>query len=560
MAEYLSPGVYVEEYDNGPRPMEGVSTSTAGFVGMAERGPVSGTPVFVTGLADFSRQFGAPLSEFTHGQYRYLYPAVESFFANGGTRCYVARVAPEDAQKAEKKAGILTFTAANEGSWGNKIQVFADLVLQRKMQLLKEENNIYTAKSTDGFREGDLVCIGEEYNRITSIMEKQVTFEAPFKADVVDDKLLPHQVLYLVELRICVRYEAEEEIHEGMSLNPVSPDYLVSRMKKSQLVTVEAEAFTELENPLLAIYKEETPGMMVLEGGLDGTLAKVSGETFIGKDLGPGKRSGIQAFLENDQVSMMAVPGVTIPEVTASLLGHCESLKSRFAVLDMPKEAVTTEEVLAYRNTVDTSFGAMYHPWLQVYDRSARKPGFIPPSGAVMGIYARTDTERGVHKAPANEVVRTCTGLSVDYNRAEQDILNPQGVNLIRALPGQGIRVWGARTAGSNAAFRYVNVRRLFIYVEESIKANTNWVVFEPNDPGLWSRVSISITSFLDGLFRSGMLAGGSPDQAFFVQIGPETMTEDDIANGRLICNVGIAPSKPAEFVIFRVSQKTAEQ
>ena len=157
-----------------------------------------------------------------------------------------------------------------------------------------------------------------------------------------------------------------------------------------------------------------------------------------------------------------------------------------------------------------------------------------------------------MHKAPANETV-FCSGLKTNYTKDEQDMLNPEGINLIRALPGQGIRIWGARTASSNASFKYVNVRRLFIYVEESIKANTNWVVFEPNDATLWQRVELSISGFLDGLWRNGMLAGD------FVEIGPTTMSRDDINNGRLICNIGIAPSKPAEFVIFRVTQFTAE-
>jgi len=182
----------------------------------------------------------------------------------------------------------------------------------------------------------------------------------------------------------------------------------------------------------------------------------------------------------------------------------------------------------------------------------------VPPSGSVAGVYSRTDIVRGVHKAPANETV-TCTGLSTNYTTKEQDLLNPVGVNLIRALPGQGIRVWGARTASSDSNFKYVNVRRLFIYVEESIRYSTNWVVFEPNNPDLWGRVQMTITGFLDSLFRQGMLAGDSPGQAYFVEIGPQTMTRDDILNGRLICNIGIAPSRPAEFVIFRVTQFTAE-
>jgi hypothetical protein len=201
----------------------------------------------------------------------------------------------------------------------------------------------------------------------------------------------------------------------------------------------------------------------------------------------------------------------------------------------------------------------MYHPWIQVFDRVSGQSADVPPSGAVLGVYSRTDQTRGVHKAPANETV-FCRGLSINYTKGEQDLLNPAGVNLIRVIPGEGIRVWGARTASSNAAFRYVNTRRLFIYVMESIKASTNWVVFEPNDATLWQRVSLTVSSFLDSLWRTGMLSGASAGEAYFVEIGPgTTMTMDDIRSGRLICNIGIAPSRPAEFVIFRLSQFTAD-
>ena len=177
-----------------------------------------------------------------------------------------------------------------------------------------------------------------------------------------------------------------------------------------------------------------------------------------------------------------------------------------------------------------------------------------------MGVYSRTDIARGVHKAPANETV-FCTGLAVNYTKNEQDLLNPEGINLIRNIPGEGIRVWGARTASSNTSFRYVNVRRLFIFVMESIKASTNWVVFEPNDNTLWQRVDLTISAFLEGMWRNGMLAGATPAEAFFVEIGPGvTMTMEDIRAGRLICNIGIAPSRPAEFVIFRLMQHTSDE
>lgn len=558
MAEYFSPGVYVEEYDNSPQPMEGVGTSTGGFVGMAERGPVEGAPSLVTSFGNFKKQFGGYLSEFTHEEYRYLAASVEQFFVNGGTRCYVARVVPEDAACASVKSGILNIEAANPGKWGNKIQVAIECSEKKKMQLISEQNGVYTAKTVDGFREGDLVRVGKEYNRISSILENEITFEQPFEQDVVDSALIPTTVLYLEELQVIVRYQDEQENYAGVTLNYMSPAYIGNRLGKSELVKITVDPMEVPGDPMEAIFGAETSGsVLLLSGGSDGSIKSVNAGTFIGEDNGPGRRTGIQAFIENNNVSMMAVPGITIPEVMVSLVAHCENLKSRFAILDMPSDAVKVKDLIEYRSMIDSTYAAMYHPWIQVFDNSTKKPGYLPPSGAVMGVYSRTDINRGVHKAPANETI-ACTGLKVGYTKAEQDLLNPEGINLIRALPGQGIRIWGARTASSNGTFRYVNVRRLFIYVEESIKANTNWVVFEPNDETLWTRVSITISSFLEGLWRAGMLVGSGAGSAYFVQVGPETMTPDDIQNGRLICNVGIAPSRPAEFVIFRVSQITA--
>lgn len=558
MAEYFSPGVYVEEIDNSPRPMEGVGTSTAGFVGLSERGPAMGAPSLVTSFANYKKQFGGYLSEFTHEEFRYLPSSVEQFFANGGTRCYVSRVIPADARKAKADAGVVSFEAANEGKWGNKIRVAIEGLERRKMQLLAEDNGVYTAKTVEGFREGDVLRVGEEYNRIESIIENKVTFQRPFETQVVDASLLPSVVLYLQELEVVVSYMEEAEKYTGVTLNISSPSYIGTRMERSGIVKVEALPM-DVPGSLMGMIFEGEPYTIRLADGFDGNIGKVNAGTFIGEDNGPGRRTGIQSFVENTNVSMMAVPGITIPEVMVSLVAHCENLKSRFAVLDMPKDAVKVKELVDYRSMIDSTYAAMYHPWIQVFDPCTKRPGFIPPSGAVMGVYSRTDINRGVHKAPANETV-ACTGLKVNYTKAEQDLVNPEGINLIRALPGQGIRIWGARTASSNSAFRYVNVRRLFIFVEESIKANTNWVVFEPNDTTLWSRVSISLTSFLEGLWRAGMLVGESAGEAFFVNIGPDTMTPDDIQNGKLICEIGIAPSRPAEFVIFRVSQNTASE
>lgn len=560
MAEYLSPGVYVEEYDNSPRSIEGVGTSTAGFVGMAVKGAAKGAPSLITNFAGFLREFGGYLSAFTHGEYRYLAGCVEQFFANGGTRCYVARVTAPGAEAAGARVGIMQVDAANEGVWGNRIQLTAVSVAKKKLQLMEKlEDNAYRAKSADGLLEGDIVVFENEYNRVASIFDNNITFEKAFANDPTDADLVPKKILYLVETDIQVKYNEMVENYTGLSFNVASPNYIEGKMKKSEMVRIHVEPMTTVADPVEQLFGDgKKSGTVILSGGSDGSIEAVTAGTFIGEDNGPGNRTGIQAFIENDQVSMMAVPGITMPDVIVSLVAHCENMKNRFAVLDMPIDCVKTKELIEYRDMIDSTYAAMYHPWLQVYDRSTQKPGYFPPSGAVMGVYARTDVERGVHKAPANETVM-CTDLNVHYNKGEQDILNPAGINLIRRLPGQGIRVWGARTASSNSAFKYVNVRRLFIFVEESIRANTNWVVFEPNDTTLWTRVNITISAFLETLWRSGMLAGATPEESYFVEIGASTMTEDDIKNGRLICNIGIAPSRPAEFVIFRVTQYTAE-
>ena len=559
MAEYFSPGVYVEEYDNSPRSIEGVGTSTAGFVGMAEKGPVSGIPQLVTSFKSFRQQFGGFLSEFKYGEYRYLANSVEQFFNNGGTRCYVMRVAPQDALPATADKGVVKFIAANPGKWGDKIQVALTTVKKVKMQLIEKTQVGYKAKKTEGFREGDVVEFNGTFHKIKAILDDVVVFEDKMPDSAVDNGTVPKNFVYLVTFDLMVTAGDDSETYTDMTLNNQSPAFIANRMKHSAIVKLEVKDTDKALSPVEAILgKGLTSGTFLLAGGSDGSIAKVKAGTFIGEDGGPGNRTGLQAFIENSTISMIAVPGVTDPEVVVALVAHCENLKNRFAVIDMPGDMYKTEDLIRYRGLIDSTYAAMYHPWIQVLDRSTGNAGFIPPSGAIMGVYSRTDIARGVHKAPANETI-FCTGLKTNYNKDEQDILNPEGINLIRSFPGQGIRVWGARTASSNSAFKYVNVRRLFIFVEESIKANTNWVVFEPNDQMLWQRVALTVSSFLDGLWRNGMLAGSTASESYFVEIGTSTMTRDDIMNGRLICNIGIAPSRPAEFVIFRVTQHTAE-
>jgi len=308
-------------------------------------------------------------------------------------------------------------------------------------------------------------------------------------------------------------------------------------------------------------------GPTLLGIGVDGD--DPNDDDFVGQDLGPGLRSGIQALQDIDDVRILAAPGETRVTVQNALVIQAERLRYRFVVLDgitmpvLPPPEVTVPEappatvgqLLIHRNSFDSSFAAYYAPWVQIGDGD--KTVFLPPSGYVIGIYARTDNERGVWKAPANEVVRGLTGLRTYITTGEQDILNPRGVNCIRRFEGRGIRVWGARTLSSDPEFRYLNVRRFLIFMEASIDRGTQWVVFEPNSPETWSRVVDSVSAFLHTQWRSGALLGRKPEDAFYVRCDETTMTVDDVQNGRLICDIGVAIVRPAEFVIFRIEQIT---
>lgn len=544
--------------------MQGVSTSTAGFVGLAERGPVTGQPQLVTSFADYKRMYGGYLSEAAYGGARFLPYAVEQFFLNGGARAYIMRAAPADAKAGIVQAGVLTISAANPGAWAENMRVTVAPASKAKTQVLAVDGADLTLKNADGFNPGDVVELfdGKEavYATVKSVLDRVVTLDAPCTADVADSRVGTSKYIRTCEITITARLDDMVEIYENLSLKAGALNYAPVKTAKSELIRVEVEPKADAETVVPYELCGGTGSELVLTpaGGSNGTVLTVAAGTYLGKDDGPGKRTGLQAFLENGNVSIMAIPGVTLPEVQSALIAFCENKKSCFAILDIPMELTKTNDVANFRDMYDSTYAAMYHPWLQMYDAGSKHAAYFPPSGAMAGIYARSDNERGVHKAPANEVVRGCTGLSCSYNTGEQDILNPLGVNLIRAFPGRGIRVWGARTISSNGLWKYVNVRRLFIYVEESIKANTNWVVFEPNSEALWSRVTRTIANFLATCWRDGALAGSSPDQAFFVECGTTTMTQDDIDNGRLICQIGIAPVKPAEFVIFRITQKTA--
>ncbi|MEJ7598216.1 MAG: phage tail sheath C-terminal domain-containing protein [Kofleriaceae bacterium] len=286
-------------------------------------------------------------------------------------------------------------------------------------------------------------------------------------------------------------------------------------------------------------------------------------------DREPAKRTGIHALKNALDISLIAAPGQVTPAVQQALIDQCEQLRYRFAVLDAQGPASDTiDDITAQRQQFDTKYAAFYHPWLTIPDpfptnlaSVAQYP--IPPSGHILGIYARTDERRGVHKAPANEVVGGMTGLTRYLNQAEQDVLNayPVNIDVIRdfRVNNRGIRVWGARVITSDTDWKYVNVRRLLIFIEDSIDRGLQWVVFEPNEEALWARVRRSVSNFLTTVWRNGALEGATKDQAFYVKCDRTTMTQDDIDNGRLICVIGVAPVKPAEFVIIRIGLWTAD-
>ena len=565
----------MEEFDSGGQPLAGASTSTPGFIGIAEKGAIEGLPLLITSFADFQRNFGFYLSEKAFGEYRYLAYGVEHFFVNGGSRCYVMRVAPSDAKAATNENNgeykSLKIKAKNPGVWGDRVRVIVVPASKAKTQIFEAITDIqYKVKSSAGFRPGDVVCFNngesKEYRKVVAAQDNVIELDSGLSTeDVVDTNLVATKVLTTCEFDMHVICGGEAESFEKASLNSSAANFIDKLVAKSNIVIVEAtEESGEATLPPFEVITGQNEDAkkytIALTNGSDGSLDSISAAEFIGEDRGPGKRTGIQSYIDNDEVAVMLIPGVTDPNVQLSLVAHCENLKSRFAILDIPRDKKKVADVMTHRNIFDSSYCAMYNPWLQVFDPLDKRNIFIPPSGAIAGVYSRTDSVRGVHKAPANEIVRGCVGLDCQYNNGEQDSLNPNGVNLIRFFTGQGIRVWGARTCSSNGLWKYINVRRLFIFLEESIKRGTNWVVFEPNDEQLWARVHRTIDAFLTRVWRDGALMGSTAGESFYIDIGRNTMSQDDIDNGRLICVIGVAPVKPAEFVIFRITQKTNEQ
>lgn len=440
---------------------------------------------------------------------------------------------------------------------------------------LRPANNTAAAAPTINVRNASQLYVGALVE-IDNSTQKEIFTVASVTGDTVTlsgslaNAYFEDHKLRVIEAEVHVRYrrdhltESEESFSNLHLVDDGSSNHIVTHVNdRSALIDLQtgdgfsADTLQEFPSVPPATVPNPESYWLDLPGGAD-NLGGLSVDDFVGVDGGSGNRTGIQALEDIDEISICLAPGMWSSTVHSALIQHCETLKDRFAVIDS-QDDLDIERIREVREIIDTKYAALYYPWIEVRDPSVRRNVEIAPSGHMAGIYARVDVERGVHKAPANEVIRGITKIAQDVTKREQDLLNPKGINALRFFPGRGNRVWGARTLSSDSSWKYINVRRLFIFVEESIDEGTQFVVFEPNDEPLWARVRQTITNFLTTVWRSGALQGTKPDEAFFVKCDFTTMTQDDIDNGRLICVIGIAPVKPAEFVIFRIQQKTRE-
>jgi phage tail sheath protein FI len=519
MPSYLSPGVYVEEVASGSRPIEGVGTSVAAFVGLAPAGPLN-EPTLVTNWTQYVASFG----EFTDGYF--LAHAVYGFFNNGGSAAYVVRVGGE-------RGGVAGGAAPDQSALAGGSTTAA---------LPAGESQLGSFKVA-AIAPGDSGGISVEV--------------ADAEGDGPADRF-----------RLLVKDGDKTVETFDVTAKRGNRNYVVTQVKeRSKLIVVkEAAASSQLTRP-----DNQTVALAAPAPASPSALSKDdTGQAGIGDYLGDSAdRTGFGGLEAVDEISMVAVPDLmaayqrgaidleAVKAVQLGLIAHCELMGDRLAIID-PPPGLNARQIRVWRqetSNYDSKYAALYYPWIKVFDPSGGQTRLVPPSGHVAGIWARNDSERGVHKAPANEVVRGAVDLEMQITRGEQDLLNPLGINCIRAFPGRGIRVWGARTMSSDPAWRYLNVRRYFNYLEESILTGTQWVVFEPNDQALWARIRRNISAFLVTEWRGGALFGGQPEDAYYVKCDAETNPAESVDLGRVICEIGVSPVKPAEFVIFRLAQ-----
>lgn len=529
MPVYLTPGVYVEEIPAQSKPIEGVGTAVAAFVGLAPGGPAN-VPMRISNWTEFSRIYSDPANP-ENGPFMpgaYLAHSVYGYFQNGGGLAWIVRVAKEtEAQSprailpASTNAEVEAFRAiAREGVEGTiQLELLADTGDE------DEPGPSGSAKSTKESGAKD-------------------------SGGAADDPVY----------RLVVSVGEEREEYRGLSLKK-GRTYLATKVNaESKLITIEetgaslpeAQRIPATGTYPLTVPQTEQPPV---------TAAEFEGDQ--------ARRKGMGSLAGIDEITMVCMPDLwtvmngddsQVRDLQGKMIAHCELMGDRMAILDAPPNLLP-QDILKWRMDIagyDSKFATLYYPWIEVMDNVTRKPMLLPPSGHVAGTWARVDGTRGVHKAPANEVLMGVNGLGFQVTHEEQGGLNRVGINCIRTFPGRGIRIWGARTLSSDPEWRYLNVRRLFNYVAESIIEGTQWAVFEPNDERLWTRLRIASQNFLTRTWRDGALFGRRPEDAFFVKCDAETNPPDMVEAGQVVIEIGIAPVKPAEFVVFRISQFTA--
>ena len=502
MPTYLAPGVYMEEISSGSKPISGVGTAIAAFVGLAEKGPVD-TPTLVTNWSQFTQTFG----EFVEGSY--LAHSVYGYFLNGGGVAYIVRVGGNGADEAPPARAEIP-SAADK------------------------------AQASYRFQALEAGAAGDEIS---------VEFADP--SEPAEDTF-----------NLVVRRGKTEETYPNVTTKK-GPNNVVTQVKqKSKIVSVEEVA----KGGAVAIPEK---GKFALGGGGAPVPVSVTPDSYVGNSADRTGFGGLEAI---DEITMLAVPDLMaayqqgaldmegLKGVQLAMIAHCELMNNRVCILDAPP-GLNAQQVKEWRMDMagyDSKQAALYWPWIKVMDPVKGEAIHIPPSGHMAGIWARTDDTRGVHKAPANEVIRGAISLELQITKGEQEQLNPIGVNCIRSFPGKGIRVWGARTLSSDPEWRYLNVRRLFNMVEQSILNGTDWTVFEPNDFRLWLAVRRNVNAFLRNVWRSGALFGEAEADAFWVKCDEENNPPESRDLGELHVDIGIAPVKPAEFVVFRIQQIAA--
>ncbi len=535
MATYTTPGVYVKEIPARNKPIEGVSTSVAAFVGLAPGGPLN-RAVKINDWSHFKRVYSDPAKPnqpFMEGAY--LAHAVQGFFANQGPQCWVVRVGGEGMPQTPlpstgpKSVTVLEASALE----GVEEQVELELKLYEPPRGTAAGGDAGGAKGGNGAAGG-----------------------AKEKAGATGASLYTLVVSTGTEHELYPKSTPGAQPANGKSEGLTAPDLASKVNAESKLIKLDVandDAKLELapgKYPLSAPSKEITK---VTATELEGNLTQ---------------RTGLEGLDAIEDVSIVCVPDLVaiakddpdlLQVIQKMVIAHCEDMADRVALLDTPP-GLSPNEALDWLNEVnyDAKQATLYYPWLEVKDPLSELPTLIPPCGHVAGVWARTDATRGVHKAPANEAILGINGLGFTTTDTEQGDLNRAGVNCIRSFPGRGIRVWGARTLSSDAEWRYLNVRRLFNFISDSIRQGTQWAVFEPNDEHLWIQLQIAVSNFLTISWREGALFGGTPDEAFYVKCDKETNPQVVVDAGQVVTEIGIAPVRPAEFVVFHISQYTA--